>query len=239
MRFPSIDAAAPPKVLVVGDLMIDRYFWGSCDRVSPEAPVQVVAVKRETLSLGGAGNVVANLATLGANVEFVGVVGPDFARSSGPALLDGFRVPQQGLVVDPDRMTTVKSRVVASHQQIVRFDVEMAGAISSKLEAEVLQRVSRLLPGCAVVVLSDYAKGLLTPRVTSEIIALCRKAKVAVLVDPKGSDYSKYRGASLITPNRKEAAVASNTALDSPESVATAGKQLMSSLQLDACLITL
>ena len=239
MSFPSFPAERPPRILVIGDLMVDRYLSGSCDRVSPEAPVQVVNVAKETRSLGGAGNVVANIATLGAHARLVAVVGADLAATPLPELLQRRGVPTDGLVVDAARPTTIKTRVMASRQQIVRFDLETSAAVPSAIEDALLARFATNLSDCDVAVLSDYGKGVLTSRVARECIALCVKHGKPVFVDPKGTDYTKYRGASLITPNRKEAGAAAGVAMNAPGAVSQAGRFLLSQHGLGACLITL
>lgn len=228
-----------PRVLVVGDVMLDHYVWGACDRVSPEAPVQVVRVSRETQSLGGAGNVVANLAALGAETDFVGIAGRDLARDQLVSALWACHARTEGLVETDSRPTTVKKRIIAGAQQITRVDYEDASPIGTELEDEVLAAALERIPAAKVVVLSDYGKGVMTERVTAGIIQAARTAGVPVLVDPKGRDYSKYRGASLITPNRKEAAAAVGRGLPTRDAVIEAGRELRNSLELDACLITL
>ncbi len=239
MSFPHFRPEHPPRILVLGDLMIDRYLVGSCDRVSPEAPVQVVNVAKETRSLGGAGNVVANLTALGAHATLVAVVGSDLATTPLPNLLERHGVLRDGLVVDAERPTTVKTRVVASRQQIVRFDVETAVAVPSPIEDELLDRFSRHLAACDVVVLSDYGKGVLTTRVARGCIALCIEHGKPVFVDPKGTDYTKYHGATMVTPNRKEAGAAAGLSMNSPGAVSQAGNRLLKEHAFGACLITL
>jgi D-beta-D-heptose 7-phosphate kinase / D-beta-D-heptose 1-phosphate adenosyltransferase len=239
MSFPHVDPKHPPRILVVGDLMIDRYLVGSCDRVSPEAPVQIVNVARETRSLGGAGNVIANLTAFGAEATLVAVVGPDLANTPLPNLLERHGVRSDGLIVDEERPTTVKTRVVASRQQIVRFDVETAVAVPAAIEDALLERFAHHLTACDVVVLSDYGKGVLTARVAHECIALGKQQGKPVFVDPKGTDYTKYRGATMVTPNRREAGAAAGIAMNAPGAVSQAGNRLLSEHGFHACLITL
>ena len=236
---PSFDPENPPRVLVIGDLMVDRYLWGSCVRVSPEAPVQVVNVAKETHALGGAGNVVANLTALGARTRLVAVVGSDLPGTPVLDLLQRFGVPSGGLVVDPARPTTFKTRVIASRQQIVRFDLETSNAVPSNLEDELLARFGELLADADVVVLSDYGKGAVTARVARECIAMCSAHGKPVFADPKGTDYSKYHGATMITPNRNEAGAATGIHMVSAEAVSQAGRRLLREHSLQACLITL
>jgi D-beta-D-heptose 7-phosphate kinase/D-beta-D-heptose 1-phosphate adenosyltransferase len=239
MSFPSFPPEHPPCILVVGDLMVDRYLSGRCDRISPEAPVQVVNVAKETRSLGGAGNVVANLVSLGARAKLIAVAGADLAATPLPSLLLQHDVSADGLVPDASRPTTMKTRVVASRQQIVRFDVETASAVSSEVETQLLGRFAMDVVESDVVVLSDYGKGVLTPRVARESIALCAKHGKPVFVDPKGIDYAKYRGATMITPNRKEAGAAAGIDMNSAGAVGRAGRRLLHEHAFGACLITL
>lgn len=241
LRLPNVDPARPPRVLVVGDLMLDRYLWGACERISPEAPVQVVQVQRESESLGGAGNVLANLRSLGARVDAVALVGDDPAAAALARLLEQLGVGNAGLIRDPERPTTIKTRVLAAHHQLLRFDVERSAPASSELGAGILARASAQLraASCDVLVLSDYGKGVLSPDVVRGLIAAGSGAGIPVLVDPKGRDYAHYRGATLLTPNRREAAAATGQTLSDAAGVARAGRQLLRELQLKACLITL
>ena len=226
-------------MLVIGDLMLDRYLWGSCDRISPEAPVQVVKVQRETHSLGGAGNVVTNLCSLGAQVSLIALVGADASNTPLPQLMHDLGVGTEGLIRDAARPTSIKTRVLAAHHQLLRFDVERTEPCSEAHAQAILEGLQSKAAETDVVVLSDYGKGVLTPSVTRELIARCRKAGLPVLVDPKGLDYAHYRGATLLTPNRKEAAAATGLDLASDLGITNAGRQLLSQLELSACLITL
>jgi D-beta-D-heptose 7-phosphate kinase/D-beta-D-heptose 1-phosphate adenosyltransferase len=239
MRLPSPNPERPPRVLVIGDLMLDRYLWGSCDRISPEAPVQVVKVQRETHCLGGAGNVATNLRSLGAEVSLIALVGADAPSTPLARLMQDLGVGADGLVSDPARPTSIKTRVLAAHHQLLRFDVERAEPCSAAHAQAMLDGLQRKAADTDVVVLSDYGKGVLTPSLTRELIAHCRKAGLPVLVDPKGRDYAHYLGATLLTPNRKEAAAATGLDLTSDAGIASAGRQLLSRLELTACLITL
>lgn len=228
-----------PKVLVIGDLMIDYYLWGKCERISPEAPVQVVEVQKESAVLGGAGNVMNNLLSLGAQVDACAVIGDDEVAQELFALLDAAKVTREMVISQPGRKTSKKSRVIASHQQVIRFDKESKEDIDGKSEAKLLGMISERLGSYDVVLLSDYKKGVLTESLTQAVIKLAKEAGKPVLVDPKGDDYSKYSGATLITPNKKEAATAARTEITDRESLIKAGEHLKSSLGLDACVITL
>lgn len=223
------------SILVVGDLMIDHYLWGDCDRISPEAPVQVVDIKQEDKRLGGAGNVIANLKSLGARVGVLSVVGDDSRADQIFDLLS--EVDYKFLVKENGRKTSQKSRLMAVSQQIVRFDKESKENITQDSEDKLLSKFSEILPQFDGVLLSDYAKGVLTPRICKEII---KKSKDKfVLVDPKGKDYSKYSGATLLTPNRKEAAIATGIDIKDDFSLKDAIVKLKNDLNLKYSLITL
>ncbi len=228
-----------PNILVVGDLMIDHYLWGDCERISPEAPVQVVDVKKEESLLGGAGNLANNLLSLGAKVSIASVVGDD---EGGEWLKE--RLKQRGidiisLVKESGRKTTKKSRVIAYNHQIVRVDKESRKEISQNSSKEILDAIKDKIEEFDLVLLSDYNKGVLIPDLIQDIIALANWYNKPIFVDPKGSDYSKYLGATLITPNKKEASIATNIEIVDENSLQKAGKKLLSDLNLEYAFITL
>lgn len=198
-----------PLALVLGDLILDRYLWGDVDRISPEAPVPVVRLTNETVRLGGAGNVAANLAGLGLRVELLGHLGADHDGDLLVSSLDAIGVAASGIVRSA-RHTIAKTRVIGSHQQMLRLDREETGTFPEAEQAQLLARAQALIAADKpdVMILSDYAKGTLPASVCQALIGMARAAGVPVLVDPKGSDYAKYRGASGLTPNKKEAAEA-------------------------------
>ncbi len=228
-----------PSVLVVGDLMIDHYLWGKTERISPEAPVPVIDVQRESEVLGGAGNVVNNLVALGAKVSVASAIGDDENGKRLLNMLHSLGVATEGVVTDKERKTTKKSRVIASQQQVVRFDSESRQEISKETEDRILRAFEKMLPSLDIVLLSDYGKGVLGDALTGSIIKMARKEGVGVLVDPKGRDYSKYRGATLVTPNRKEASEATGIDICDEESLKRAGFKLKNDLNLDMAMITL
>jgi D-beta-D-heptose 7-phosphate kinase/D-beta-D-heptose 1-phosphate adenosyltransferase len=193
-----------PRILVVGDLMLDEYIEGSVDRISPEAPVPVLHKRRSRAVAGGAANVAANIAGMGGRPLLVGVVGDDAAARQLRGILAGHGVTDEGLVVDAERGTTTKTRVVVGQQQIVRVDSEISSHVPADLEDRILARATEALDNAAILLLSDYAKGVLTDRVISELIARARARDVFVVVDPKRADFSAYNGADLIKPNRSE-----------------------------------
>lgn len=219
--------------------MLDHYYWGRCERISPEAPVPIVEVERESWTLGGAGNVVKNLLALGGQVEVLGVRGTDEAGGKLLSRLQEQGVGTEGLVAVEGRPTTVKSRLIAGHQQVIRFDHETKAPISEELVAELAARLPAFIAETAAVVVSDYGKGFLTSALLQALIAEARRQQKPVFVDPKGRDYHRYRGATLLTPNRKEAQEATGITLDSPAAIERAARQLQQQLDLTVAVITL
>ena len=228
-----------PKILVVGDLMIDHYLWGKCERISPEAPVQVVAIDKETSVLGGAGNVINNLASLGADVEVISVIGNDSNAAELKTLLDDIHIKTDTLIVQNHRNTSKKSRIIASHQQVVRYDKESTEDISIQAQEEILQTFTNNIEAYDIVLLSDYGKGVLTDDLTKKLIAEANKSHKKVLVDPKGNNYSKYAGSYLLTPNKKEAIEASGIEIKDEETLLQAIVKLKNECALKVSLITL
>lgn len=217
-------------VLVVGDLILDEYVWGTVARISPEAPVPVVEVRRRSTAAGGAANTAANVAGLGGRVALVGVVGADAAGEQLRANVRAGRVATADLLPDPSRPTTKKTRVIAHAQQVVRFDDEATAPLSEAVRESLLSRVRELLPTVRACVLSDYGKGVVTAEVAAEVIAAAGRARVPVVVDPKGVDYGKYRGAAVVKPNQSEAAKVLNRDLADDAAVVEAGRDLVALL---------
>jgi D-beta-D-heptose 7-phosphate kinase/D-beta-D-heptose 1-phosphate adenosyltransferase len=228
-----------PKILVVGDLMIDHYLWGSCERISPEAPVQVVNIERESAVLGGAGNVINNLSTLCATVDVISVVGGCKISDELKTLLTKINVNTEHLVTQKDRITSKKSRIIASQQQVVRYDHESTDEISNESQNKILSIFKEIITDYDIVLLSDYGKGILTSNLTQSLITIANKNNKKVLVDPKGLDYSKYKGAYLLTPNKKEASEATRINITDNASLTCAIKKLKDECDLDVSLITL
>jgi D-beta-D-heptose 7-phosphate kinase / D-beta-D-heptose 1-phosphate adenosyltransferase len=228
-----------PKVLVVGDLMIDHYLWGSCKRISPEAPVQVININDESMALGGAGNVINNLNALGAMVDVISVIGNCEISMELKGLLDNIKVSTKFLTIQKDRVTSKKSRIIASHQQVVRYDRESTDEISYESQKSILASFKKLVANYDVVLLSDYGKGVLTVKLTQSLIAIANKNNKKVLVDPKGLNYSKYKGAFLLTPNKKEASEATEINIKDDASLTKAIAKLKSECNLGVSLITL
>ena len=225
------------RALVVGDLMLDHYIWGSCDRISPEAPVQVVKINNETYTLGGAGNVVRNLLSLGANVSVASVLGDDEAGKKIKERLAELKVKDELILTERGRESSIKSRIMASHQQVVRIDKE--SVVKINLEDEFVSKVKENLANFKAVLLSDYGKGVLSKKVCQEIINECVRLNIPVLIDPKGSDYSKYKNATLLTPNKKEASEATNLKIKDKAELEKAIKQLKDELNLTYSIITI
>ena len=228
-----------PNILVIGDLMIDHYLWGSCDRISPEAPVQVVNVKKESSVLGGAGNVINNLVTLGSVVDVISVVGNDSVANELKSLLEKIDVPTSNLVVENNRKTSKKSRLIASQQQVLRYDMESIDDINENSHKQIIQTLEKNIDKYSSIILSDYGKGVLTTNLTKEIIKIANKNSIKVLVDPKGKDYSKYKGSYTLTPNKKEAMEATNIDIKDESSLIEALKSLKTQCELEVSLITL
>ena len=228
-----------PTILVIGDLMIDHYLWGSCDRISPEAPVQIVNVKKESLVLGGAGNVINNLRAMNSNVDVISVIGKDDVANELKTLLNQIEISSEMLIVENSRKTSKKSRLIASQQQVLRYDVESVEDISQNSEKKIIEKLSINIKKYDSIILSDYGKGVLTTNLTKTIIKIANENKIKVLVDPKGKDYSKYRGAYTLTPNKKEAIEATNIEIKDNSSLELAIKQIKQSCDLEVALITL
>jgi len=234
-----IDFHKTPKILVLGDLMIDHYLWGSCNRISPEAPVQVVNVDSESTSLGGAGNVISNLKALGAEVDIMSVIGKCEASEELKSLLVDIKVDTKYLITQKDRIASKKSRIIATQQQVVRYDRENTDEINDLSQKLILKNFKSIVKNYDVILLSDYGKGLLTSTLTQKLISIANKNNKRVLVDPKGLDYSKYEGAYLLTPNKKEAGEAIHSDIKDGKSLLDAINRLKEKYKLTVSLITL
>ncbi|MFN0057045.1 MAG: D-glycero-beta-D-manno-heptose 1-phosphate adenylyltransferase [Planctomycetota bacterium] len=244
----ALDRLGSPRILVVGDLMLDEYVWGSVGRISPEAPVPVVAAHHLEIKVGGAGSVVANLAMLGAPVEVCGLVGDDESGRKLVELLAQLGVPLGGVVASTERRTTRKTRVMASvqqahraQQQVCRIDWEDSAAPSARELARIDVALDQAFSHApAAVLVSDYEKGFLSEPVVARVIGQARQRRIPVLVDPGRSvTYNRYRGATLICPNRFEAQHASGIELRSPADFLAAGEKLLRELELEHVALTL
>lgn len=225
--------------MVVGDLMIDHYVKGECSRISPEAPVQVVDVKYEENRLGGACNVAHNLSALGAKVQLCGVVGEDEQAIKLCSLIQEKGIGSELIFTSPQRMTTQKSRILVSNQQILRIDREKKQAIEQELLDAMFKAIQSKIKEFDALILSDYGKGVLTFEMTQRLILLAQMHHKIILCDPKGSDYSKYRGATLLTPNKKEAFEATGIEIVDKDSLLKALEKLKKECELAYSMITL
>jgi D-beta-D-heptose 7-phosphate kinase/D-beta-D-heptose 1-phosphate adenosyltransferase len=226
------------RVMVLGDLMLDHFIWGTVERISPEAPVPVVRVSEETQRLGGAANVAHNIQALGATPVLVGVVGDD---AHGRILLQAIAAPgiaTGGILVDRSRRTTVKTRVVAHGQQVVRADWEDIAEISGQIRDALLDYIESHMPDVQALVISDYGKGVITREVLTQVLARAKQQEKFVAVDPKESHFDLYRGVSLITPNQKEAGQAWGQTIRDQAALEQVGRGMMKQLALGALLIT-
>jgi D-beta-D-heptose 7-phosphate kinase/D-beta-D-heptose 1-phosphate adenosyltransferase len=233
-----IEKFSKVKVLIVGDVMLDRYWWGSVSRISPEAPVPVVKLDRTSVAAGGAANVAANVVGLGAESVLVGLIGNDAEASALTEILEKTKIPADSLIPLQNRQTSVKTRIIAHSQQVVRVDDENVAPISQADTEIVLARIEEVLAGADVVIVSDYAKGFLTENLLSRLITKCNVENKKILVDPKGKDYSKYKGATLLTPNQKEATEACGFEDFEENLIEKAGKNLLENFSTDSVLIT-
>ncbi|HYV62414.1 MAG TPA: D-glycero-beta-D-manno-heptose-7-phosphate kinase [Bryobacteraceae bacterium] len=226
------------RILVLGDVILDWYWWGQASRLSPEAPVPVVRKQRTSLQPGGAGNTAANLAALGARVSLFGVTGKDSHADDLRTALTGYGIETSGLIADPSRPTTTKTRVIAAHQQVVRVDEESTGAISTELADAVLKAVRQDLANAGAVVISDYAKGFLTPPLLDAVIGEARRVGKRVFADPKGADAARYRGAFLLKPNRLELSLLTGMPAATHAETLAAGSRLAGNMPGTHILVT-
>jgi rfaE bifunctional protein kinase chain/domain len=223
---PSLRSPAGTTVLTIGDVMLDEYVWGEVQRISPEAPVPVVQVQRRTHLPGGAANVAASVVALGGRALLGGVVGGDVQAEHLLEAMATRSVPTGGLVVDQVRPTTTKTRVIARSQQVVRTDAEDCSPLSPELESEIADWAIEHVPAADSVVLSDYAKGVVSAGLARRVIAVARDNGKPVVVDPKGSDYGKYSGATVITPNLHDAGQAANVHVHTDGDLLEAARRL-------------
>jgi D-beta-D-heptose 7-phosphate kinase/D-beta-D-heptose 1-phosphate adenosyltransferase len=233
------EALARARVVCVGDVMLDHFVYGQVERVSPEAPIPVLSVAREEASLGGAGNVLRNLAAIGAEACFVAVTGTDAAADEIGRLLASLDTVESHLLAERSRITTVKTRYIGGQQQLLRADREQAAPLSDAVRADLLSVFRQSLKGRNVTVISDYAKGALAGGVAADLVAAAREAGHIVLVDPKGTDYAIYRGVDLIKPNRRELAEVTRRPVNSDLEIATAARALIDAHALGAVLVSL
>ena len=234
-----LNTARDCRIVVLGDVMLDEFIWGDVTRISPEAPVPVVNIRRESTRLGGAANVVANVSALGATASVIGVVGDDAAAGK---LRDGLR--QNGgmqtdamLIEDENRPTTIKLRIIAHNQMVVRADREQRAHVNGQVEARIISAAKEAIANAQALVVSDYDKGVITPKILSEVLPLAY-GRIPVLVDPKIRNFDAYRPANLVTPNHHEALRVANLEEDNDGTLQQAAQMIRRRLGCDAVLIT-
>lgn len=226
------------RVLIIGDIMLDEYLLGVVERISPEAPVPVVEVTSNRTNLGGAANVAANIRALGDESILIGTVGADDAAEKLGALLEQRGISREYMVTDPERPTTIKTRLIAHSQQVVRFDREKRTPLSEQVEARILDRVMSLIDSTGAVIISDYGKGVITPTLLKSVTDLCNEHGVFIAVDPKETNFHNYRRVSLITPNHHEAGFAYGRKILNEEDLHEVGNGLLKKLEARSILIT-
>lgn len=242
------------RVLVIGDLILDQYIWGTVDRVSPEAPVPVVWAKKRTYVPGGAANVANNIRSLGGEVSLIGVVGKDLHANTLLSEIKKRKIDTKGIFVEPERSTTIKSRIIAGHQQIVRVDWEHTEALSKQRTQEIFHYIKKVIDDFDAIIIEDYGKGVVNMQLLSGLVFLARSRNKIVTVDPKEDHFQYYVGVSAVTPNRKELenairnlkikGSAKNLELTSDrlftdKDIDLAGKQILKYLELESLLVTL
>ncbi|VAX24638.1 ADP-heptose synthase / D-glycero-beta-D-manno-heptose 7-phosphate kinase [hydrothermal vent metagenome] len=233
-----LSSTRPVSILVIGDIILDRYVTGSIERISPESPAQVLDVTDESETLGGAANVAATVAAFGAKVSLIGVVGKDEPAKTLKKLLKQYGIGANGIVTDTERQTTIKTRFLALRQQMLRVDREKREDVSDETINKALANAQKALGKCDGVIVSDYGKGAMPRKFLTKLFTLCRKAKKKVIVDPKGNDYSIYKGAELITPNKKEAAEATGIKIQNSSDYNRVSKKLFEATKAKNLLIT-
>jgi D-beta-D-heptose 7-phosphate kinase/D-beta-D-heptose 1-phosphate adenosyltransferase len=240
-----VERLGEPHVVVVGDVMLDRYVWGNAERISQEAPVILLRADRREERLGGASSVATMLRALGAKVSLAGIVGDDADAGRMRGIFKDLGIDDRAVLADPGRPSTVKERYIgraqARHpQQMIRVDYEDRSALSEGIEMKLRMALRDLVAAADIVLISDYDKGVCTPRVLQDLIAHCKPTDRKVIADPiRGTDYSKYLGCSAITPNRLEAGLATGRVLDSQVEIEAAAEALRKQLDLEAAIITL
>jgi rfaE bifunctional protein kinase chain/domain len=233
------DAFVGKRIAVVGDLMLDRYYWGSVARISPEAPVPVVEIESESIRLGGAANVANNIASLGGIPIMMGVVGQDDAGKTLTNIIEELQFPTSGIVLDDSRPTTVKTRVIAHSQHVVRIDREAKRDVSEDVQLRLLKSLESQLDGIQGIILEDYNKGVLAKSFIVRIIEMARKTKKIVAVDPKFNNFFDFKNVTIFKPNRKETEEALGMRLFNDETIRKAGKELLKRLEAENVLLTL
>lgn len=226
------------RILVLGDVILDEFLYGEAERISPEAPVPVVEVRRSTMRLGGAANVVSNLVALGAKAALCGIIGNDDGGNRVLKLLHALNVPTDGTVVEVGRATAVKTRVIAAHQQVVRFDREDRGPLTASARQKLVDFIRRAQKNFNGVIVSDYGKGVVSAELLEAVIRMAHRQEIPVLIDPKPENIGLYRGVTCVTPNTKEAGASLGRRLESDADVEQAGRDLLAMTKSEMVLIT-
>ena len=238
-RFDEIFSTAKgKKIAVVGDVMLDRYFWGNVSRISPEAPVPVVDLEREDFHLGGAANAAANLVSLGLKPLLCGVLGSDSMGEKFIEIADDINIDTSGIYIDKKRSTTVKTRIFGNNQQLLRLDSENKNSISDEGEKFILSFLEKN-NDISALIFEDYNKGVLNSKLIEKIISHCKKRNISVLVDPKSDNFFEYKNVAMFKPNRREAEDALGFALDTEQKIKNAGQELLEKLACENVLLTL
>jgi D-glycero-beta-D-manno-heptose-7-phosphate kinase len=233
-----MDRFGDKKVLVLGDIMLDHYIWGRVERISPEAPVPVLEAQSEEYRLGGAANVALNVHSLGARAILIGVVGEDRTAEKTRELMIAYDLDMSGLVSDPERPTTLKTRIGAVNQQIVRIDFEAKDDVNQEIEAKIRQKLDSLLPECDALIIEDYNKGLLTAGIISYALTLAMQNSVPVAVDPKRKNFMAYQGVDVFKPNYREIQQVFGTVFENDQSFYTAAQDLKRENQIQNLIVT-
>ncbi|HUX79765.1 MAG TPA: D-glycero-beta-D-manno-heptose-7-phosphate kinase [Alphaproteobacteria bacterium] len=236
--FHLINSFASTRILCVGDVMLDQFIRGTVSRISPEAPVPVLHINDEASMLGGAGNVVRNLEALGSYITFISVVGKDWGGAHIQELLNTFSNVDAHLVLDETRKTTRKTRFIAANQQVLRTDWEETFALKVDIEVELFNLYKKHLSSHDLIILSDYAKGIFSTQFLQNLIQEARFQGKPVLIDPKGNDYSRYKGATILTPNRQELSLATHTSIRTQEELVAISQKIVKECELDAMIVT-
>ncbi|MBI1953061.1 MAG: D-glycero-beta-D-manno-heptose-7-phosphate kinase [Candidatus Omnitrophica bacterium] len=227
------------RVLVIGDLILDEFIWGSVERISPEAPVPVVWAQRESVMPGGSANVAGNVKALGGQPRLLGVVGNDSAGERLVRQLKQTRIPTGDILTDPSRPTTAKTRVIAHHQQVVRIDREQVKPFAAGLTRRLIRSATRIIPEVEGVIIEDYGKGLIGRELLKPVVALAKRHRKVITVDPKEEHFDTYRGVTALTPNKKEASLAAGFPITDRASLHRAGQAILKRLNPEAILVTL
>lgn len=234
-----LDALRGKRIAVVGDLMLDRYIWGSVSRISPEAPVPVVDMETEQIRLGGAANVAKNIKSMGGSPLLLGVIGADNSGRQLLSLLRESAFPDDGIVTDPDRPTTVKTRVIAHNQHVVRIDRESRAEISPATQANIINVLRKTIDRIDGIILEDYNKGVIVTTLIREIIELAHRHRKIITVDPKFNNFFEYRDVTVFKPNRKEVEEVTGERLRTDEDILRVGTNLLDKLGAENILLTL